>query len=350
MAASETKHLAEFPLFDWLRIAMAGVVAVGHFGQLSWDYAPNLAVQVFFALSGWLIGSILLGMNRGKLPLFYFNRTTRVWMPYLLTVALLYAVSAARGEAHGRWFEFLAYDLTFTHNLFALKPTVAAAMSQMPLGGTGNHFWSIAVEEQFYLIAPLLILFVPGWRHPASWLVLGIALLFVRDEFSAIALGVAAAAMNHRRPGFHTGALAQLGIAAVLVASSLWLFGDLYLKVAPFFAISLVLLLARTGARGPIGRFVGGVSYPFYLNHWIALIGVSSLAKRLGGNGHAWAIFGLILAFGIGSAAYWFVDRRIQARRGRWYGPRLGWGLAALSYLLVATGTAIGVRLHGNPI
>lgn len=353
MAASETKDIPDFPLFDWLRIAMAGLVTAGHFGLVPWEYAANLAVQIFFALSGWLIGSILLEMGRDRLPLFYFNRTTRVWIPYLVTVALLYGVGAARSGVGGRWLEFLTYDLTFTHNLFALTPDTRTAMSQMPLGGTGNHFWSIAVEEQFYLVAPLVILFAPGGRHPALWVAAGIGLAVARQEFSAIALGVAAAAMQHRRPGFHAGNRARLGIAAVLLGCSPWVFtNDLasYLLVSPLFAICVVLLLARRGRRGRVGRFLGGVSYPLYLNHWIALVGVSSIARRMGGNIHLWAAVGMVLAFAIGAGAWWLVDRQVQARRGGWYGPRLGRALAGLSYATVGTGLVVGVHLHGNPL
>ena len=169
MSASETRRLADFPLFDWLRIAMAATVVAGHAGLLPWESAANLAVQIFFALSGWLIGTILIEMKGDKLPLFYFNRTTRVWIPYFLALALLYAVSVLREPIGVRWFEFLTYDVTFTHNLFALTPTAAQAIAAMPLKGAGNHFWSIAVEEQFYLVAPLILLFVPGGRHPALW-------------------------------------------------------------------------------------------------------------------------------------------------------------------------------------
>jgi hypothetical protein len=49
-----------YPAFDYLRIVLAIVVAVGHSGLIVWEPAGNYSVQVFFALSGWLIGGILL--------------------------------------------------------------------------------------------------------------------------------------------------------------------------------------------------------------------------------------------------------------------------------------------------
>lgn len=66
-----------YPLFDWLRIILAIVVALGHDNVIQWANSGNLSVQVFFALSGWLIGGILLNTPKGALPRFFFNRVTR---------------------------------------------------------------------------------------------------------------------------------------------------------------------------------------------------------------------------------------------------------------------------------
>ena len=262
-------------------------------------------------------------MSHDKLPLFFLNRTTRVWIPYFTVMALLYAVGLLREPIGGRWFEFLFYDASFTHNLFTLLPSAQAALAAMPLKGAGNHFWSIAV----------------------------VVMIVVRHEFSAIALGVAAAAMQARRPGFHAGGWPQIAIAALLLVPALGLFSATwYPRVLSFFAISLMLLLVRPGRRGSVGRFVGGVSYPLYLNHWIALATASGLAKHFGGRVEAWAVAGLALALalGIASGAYWLVDRQIVIRRARWYTPALGSRVAMLSYLLVGTGRAVGVGLHGG--
>jgi peptidoglycan/LPS O-acetylase OafA/YrhL len=70
-----------YPLFDWLRFLLASVVVLGHANFVTWDHAGNLAVQVFFALSGFLIGGILLTTRRAELPHFFFNRATRIWIP-----------------------------------------------------------------------------------------------------------------------------------------------------------------------------------------------------------------------------------------------------------------------------
>ena len=82
-----------YPLFDWLRIALATVVALSHDQVIRWTSSGNLAVQVFFALSGWLIGGILLETSPRNLARFWFNRATRIWIPYAVGLAILLGVS-----------------------------------------------------------------------------------------------------------------------------------------------------------------------------------------------------------------------------------------------------------------
>lgn len=348
MGAGETRKLDGFPLFDWLRLILAAGVASAHFGLIAWPQAGNLAVQVFFALSGWLIGTILIEMRRDKLPLFYFNRATRVWVPYAVAVAVLYGLSVLRDPITGRWFEFLAYDATFTHNWFTLKPTVEIARAQMPLGGTGNHFWSLAVEEQFYLAAPLLILFAPGGRSPWFWLAAAAVAIGSQSHFGAIALGVAAAAAQHRRPGFAQGPGVQVALGLLVAGSVAALLssdaGYSYAIAAPLLSIAVVLLLARPGPRGALGAFAGGISYPLYLNHWIGGFAVHGVFKRLGlAMPVLEGLVGLSAALAVGMAAYLLVDRPLLAARGRWYAPRTGWMLAGIAYALLAAGVTLGI-------
>src|SRR6266508_6836356 len=85
-ANPEAAKLSSYPLFDWLRFVLASAVVLGHTKIITWSPAGNLSVQVFFALSGWLIGGILLETKRDELPRFFFNRTTRIWLPYFFAI------------------------------------------------------------------------------------------------------------------------------------------------------------------------------------------------------------------------------------------------------------------------
>jgi peptidoglycan/LPS O-acetylase OafA/YrhL len=57
-----------YPLLDWLRFVLAVAVVLSHGGAIVWNEAGNFAVQVFFALSGWLIGGILVAGEIKNLP------------------------------------------------------------------------------------------------------------------------------------------------------------------------------------------------------------------------------------------------------------------------------------------
>src|ERR1019366_7835062 len=126
-----------------------------HSGAHVWEQSGNYAGQVFFALSGWLIGGILVRSTLVDLPRFYFNRAARIWVPYLVAIMLLVSASLLKDRTTLKGFEFVFYDVTFVYNFFG-PPQRAASASLMPLDGTGNHFWSICAEEQFYLVAPFL--------------------------------------------------------------------------------------------------------------------------------------------------------------------------------------------------
>lgn len=134
-----------YPWFDWLRIVLASAVVLAHAGALPWHNAGNFAVQVFFALSGFLIGGILLSSDAGRLPRFYFHRALRIWFPYAGALVLLLAVSMLRDQVTPKYLELVFYKLTFVYNWFGMEQ-VAAYRSHMPLAGSGNHFWSICAE------------------------------------------------------------------------------------------------------------------------------------------------------------------------------------------------------------
>jgi peptidoglycan/LPS O-acetylase OafA/YrhL len=118
-----------------------------------------MGVDLFFALSGFLIGGQLFRPYVRNEPehigLFYFRRLFRTLPPYLVVVALYFTVPFFRERPT---LAPLWQYLTFTENLFVAFPRGGFAFS---------HAWSLCVEEQFYLFMPLLVWLL--MRRPALW-------------------------------------------------------------------------------------------------------------------------------------------------------------------------------------
>ena len=339
-AYPEAKKLNSYPLFDWLRFVLASIVVLGHAGiQFPTAFGGHMAVEVFFALSGWLIGGILLRTDRRELPRFFFNRSTRIWIPYALAIVLLYGVALFHEGASLFWFKYLLFDVTFTHQLFTIFP---AALDEMPLDGSGNQFWSISVEEQFYLIAPLLILFVKQGKSLWIWLIIAIVLGAFESHFAAIALGVCAAIVESRT-AFSASSVIRWTAVAVAVSSAsviIWTKSSFF---GPIFAVAIVISMAKPGRRARLAQTAGGLSYPLYLNHWIGVFAVNFVSKRwFPLDFQTFVLAQYVLNIAVALALYLAVDRQVQLRRGIWYSDDLGKMLALTSYALVGTGLILG--------
>ena len=126
------------------------------------------AVRVFFVLSGFLISGILLENRRkieaegeslsGSVRRFYFRRFARL-VP-VLYLAVIAAAALNLGAARQSW----PWDLTYLSNFYAIK--------RGQLQEATGHFWTLAIEEQFYLVWPWVILLVP--RRRMAGLLVGI--------------------------------------------------------------------------------------------------------------------------------------------------------------------------------
>lgn len=340
-----------YPWFDWLRAVLAIVVMIGHDGLIPWKGSGNFAVQVFFALSGWLIGSILVDTERRNLPHFYFNRAVRIWVPYYLALALLVAASLLRDPVDAKWIEFIVYKLTFVYNWFG-TPQLATHVQQMPLAGTGNHFWSVNAEEQFYLMAPLLlVLTVPRiGRSVVAWLVIAVAAWWMHASAS-IVFGVTAAVVARFHPHFFSlpAVRAVALVVGLAAAAGIAMDGDYWL-LAPPVAICIVLLLARKGQRQRLGAIAGGMSYPLYLNHWIGVYVANAALKPFGLRESAIRhVVSTLVNFAIAIGLYWCVDRRLLARRHAYYTPARGRLATAMAYGTIVVGSGFGLfKLYGG--
>ncbi|MBL3675619.1 acyltransferase family protein [Paracoccus aerius] len=341
--------MREYPAFDWLRLVLASVVFWVHAGFLqSYSAAGNFAVQVFFALSGWLIGGIIMQMTASDFPRFFYNRVTRIWLPYVAAVALLYLTAVVKDGFAPYFWENLAYDLTLTHNLFIQK--VPAVVEALPMGGTGAHLWSIAVEEQFYLMAPLLIVLTPLGKSWTAWAFVTAFAILLGTWYGSVSAGVLAVMLQRRFGDWHltNPATAFLVCLGVLTGSLLMAGLANYQYAAPIVAVVVVLLLARPGERRSIGIWAGGISYPMYLNHWTGLFAASALVSLLPQLGRFTAATGgFVFALIVSTAAYSLIDRNVQRYRGQFYTAGLGRSAMISAYVLMAVGLILGNLVIG---
>ncbi|WP_256996574.1 acyltransferase family protein [Methylococcus capsulatus] len=335
-----------FPWFDWLRITLATTVLLYHEGLLAWSRVGNFSVQVFFALSGWLIGWILLNTEKKDIPHFYFNRAIRIWLPYFLTLILLVSASILHDKITPKWWEFVIYKSLFVYNWFGTRQ-LDTFLQEMPLQGTGNHFWSINTEEQFYLFAPIPLVLV-NKRFGQNLLIwVAIALIaWLTKDYASIALGVLAAVAVKQYGNFHetTKARVILFITAIASMVTMLLNDNLYAKVAPFCAVSIVLLLSIRGEKNHLGKFMGGISYPLYLNAWIGGFIANAFAKHIiavtPNVKHGIAI---LLSFLIASTLYWFIERPMLNMRAKLYSGRLAKLVVLVGYLSIFAGIGFGL-------
>lgn len=338
----EAAKLAAYPLFDWLRFILASLVVLSHAGL---PFLPHesggLAVDVFLALSGWLIGGILLRTKLAEVPRFFFNRSTRIWLPYAAAIVFLYGTAAVRDGIDPFWWKYLFYDATFTHQIFTVFPQ---ALQEMPLKGSGNQFWSISVEEQFYLFAPPVMLLLPFGKRLVTWLVIAALGVALQITAAPIAFGVVAAILQRDRGDWHLkpGARAALLVVAVTAMASI-AFVTAHMGVRSAMAIAVVLLAATPGERRPLPMFLGGISYPVYLNHWFGMFIAHGLARHISLlSGATVSIVGYLAGVAVGTVAYLVVDRPVMRLRDRWYSPPVGRAMGGIAYTLLAIGLVGG--------
>ncbi len=336
-----------YPWFDWLRALLAVTVMLGHDGLIPWSSSGDLAVKVFFALSGWLIGGILLRTDRHELPRFYFNRAIRIWVPYYLALALLLGASLLREPVTSKWLEFVFYKVNFVYNWFGTNQ-LATSVAAMPLRGTGNHFWSVNAEEQFYLLAPVLLVLMSArfGRSIPVWVALA-CLAWLSHQYASIVFGVAAAVIAHVVPGVFRSARARTLLGATALASVTAIALQFHYELtAPILAVCVVLLLAIEGPRRSLGAIAGGMSYPLYLNHWIGVFVANALLQPFGLRGSlAGHALSTLLNVALAVALFWFVDRRLLQHRSEWYSPQRGLWVTRVAYLMVAIGLLVGTAL-----
>lgn len=174
MNTASHQSRSHYPALDGLRgIAILLVVFYHNFGFINYFFFGWIGVDLFFVLSGFLITDILLKTKNtpNYLRNFYLRRVLRIFPLYYLSLIIflilipIFAPNILNLDYYIRnqvWF------WTYLQNwLFIFHPGPANAVAL-------NHFWSLAVEEQFYLVWPFIILL---FRKPKLLIYLLITLL-----------------------------------------------------------------------------------------------------------------------------------------------------------------------------
>lgn len=167
----EHKFFRRVEEIDNLRaLAVLGVVA-NHAAGLSGGF---LGVDVFFVISGYVITLLLLKeVSQGDFSLgdFYHRRIARIIPPLLIVSIFIYLCARFifwLPEDYGFIKQSFLYQATFAQNIFFAEKS-ADYFQGLTTAKLNLHFWSIAVEEQFYIIYPFLFLFAYSYRNN-SWI------------------------------------------------------------------------------------------------------------------------------------------------------------------------------------
>ncbi|GAB3486641.1 acyltransferase family protein [Flexivirga lutea] len=352
------------------------LVVASHANIKHWLGGGYIGVDVFFVVSGFLITGLLAREvhNTGKVSFatFYARRARRILPAASVTLLLTLLVSMfvytdgdlAKVASDVIWAAFFAANLNFAQ---AGTDYFAPALFETPV----QHFWSLAVEEQFYLLWPVLIalmLVIPwrrresrvgGPRATRSRIALGrvqalrratvlIALLSIvsllwsiHDTTSSphsayfstftrgweLGLGALLALTAHRvgqLPAVAKAVMSWTGLAAVLVAAVLYTPSTPFPGSAALVPVlGAVLILAggidgpRYGATAALSlrplRFVGDISYSVYLIHWPVLVLTTAYA-----GGHLrirYKLALIVLTIGLSWLCYRYVETPFRSRR-----------------------------------
>ena len=361
------------PALDGLRGVAVTLVLFFH-GGFTWMAGGYVGVSVFFTLSGFLITSLLIleHQRTGSVswPAFVVRRVKRL-LPASLLCLVAISLLAWAGE-----FE------TVPH----LRRDVIASALQVAnwnaLNGSGSyadllsrsagvsspvdHYWSLAVEEQFYWVWPFAFLLLLRVSKGRGRLFVNLALLAVAGVVAArviavhwgpdaaywatparlgeILVGAALAGgclLWHQRSRW-LGAIGVVGLGVVLWTAVEWPTrgGPAYGGWFGVFSFASAALIMGLQAPGPLRTvfslgplvWLGRISYGVYVFHWPVFVLATGRSLNLRG----WPLFLVRIAITllVAVASYWLVERPVRLSRRR---PRLALSLAVpVSALVVA--------------
>jgi peptidoglycan/LPS O-acetylase OafA/YrhL len=276
---------------------------------VQWGWA---GVNLFFVLSGFLITGIILDSRDDPhfFRNFYARRSLRIWPVYVLLLLLVFVLvpltfdgfwSAVYQTRHAPWL----YLVLFVQNLFVLT-----------LPGTIGPTWSLAIEEQFYVIWAPVARAVRNGHLLVALLLVALASPFVRAanhgaltpthtliHLDGLAFGsmiaVALRTVRWTQIAFQRIAIVAMGLAVPVLGYLLYVgsaFSDSFLAL--LFAGGLLLALTTTGSRRLFNRaltsrplrFYGRISYGLYMVHILVFTLIGAFDERMNKYGTTGAL------------------------------------------------------------
>jgi peptidoglycan/LPS O-acetylase OafA/YrhL len=369
---------------DGLRAIAVLLVIFNHVGI---QRVPGgfIGVDVFFVISGYLIGSHMLGeMDAGRFSIgrFYERRVRRIFpallMMLLLCSPLIYLFFFPS--------EHYSFGLTERAALFSISNVYLSHQPSYfsPAVRTNPflHTWSLGVEEQFYLAFPLLLLVLTRWARRYLTIILWcltiplflVACSWTRSDPIAafylsplraweFLLGVlpAAAALPALRQSWLRNMASAVGLLLILWA------GLFYRDTMPFpgwgalapcLGAMFVIMAGQFGdsitggllAWGPL-RFIGLISYSLYLWHWPIQIGQVAENFLVPDRNPAWEAKLAVIAASLvtGTLSWRFVEQPF--RTGIFRLSKLWlFGITGVMFAIVLEFSSLGIRGHGMAI
>jgi len=351
-------HLKYRKDIDGLRaVAVLGVVIYHAFPFL----IPGgfIGVDIFFVISGYLISGILYkGHKAGNLSPFSFRefyaRRIRRLFPALITMlalTLVYGWLILLPDEFEQLCKHAASGTLFIQNIVFWQESgyFDTAANLKPL----LHLWSLAVEEQFYIFFPLLLLLLwkrPKFLAPAMVLILIATLILnvvmsVQNSISDFFLtpyraweflGGSLLAWWHYDKGheeevpYYQEALSGCGLLLLGLGMAFIHTGDPYPGWRALLPVTGTLMLMEGGRSAWVNRvilsnpavvWVGLISYPLYLFHWPALSFVHIVKGKDAKIEFILAALGIALLLTL--LTYYFIEKKIRPSKSRWTVPVL---------------------------
>ncbi|MEG3081837.1 acyltransferase family protein [Halomonas sp. 5021] len=329
------------------------------------DFAGYLGVDLFFVISGFLITGIIRdGIEAGSFSFlnFYFRRAKRllpaafVVLAFVLICAPFLLTEIALNDLK----EQVIGSLLFIANFVIWDQTgyFAAAADTKPL----LHFWSLAVEEQYYFVMPLLLFFVPrkSWLFVVATIVVASFTLSVYlaprypdaafylpfTRMWELGLGSLAAIVHLHLSGNRWLSLARIPAIALLISVPFLPTGLPHpgLDALLVCGATLVIILGHNASAWestlPVRAIarVGDISYSLYLVHWPILVFVRAAYLDEPPTTAIW--IAVALSFVLSIALYRFVEepfRKINPVKPR----RFVAGLVGCSAVIAVSPSAI---------